>query len=349
MQLRRHAVAFVLLFAQMLTSGAMAHAAPPLRILAWPGYADDDLVAAFEARHDIKVEVSFVTSDEVLRKKISRNNASDYDVFAANTAEMHQFIQQGLVQPLRLDNIPNQRRQLKRFRDLERIAGTSQDGQVYALPFTYAEMGLIYDRQQFDSPPTSLASLWDPRYQGRVLAFNTSSHNFSIASLALGGAPFRIAERDFEAVSRKLIALRRNVLTFYSEPEESAELFREHRIALLYANYGRQQLKQLADAGADVGYVIPREGALAWLDCWAVSRGARDRLMAERWIDYSLEPGVSRTFSQRQGLANTLEISPASASEAPLIWLQPVEDAARREALWTRILSGQRAHGLAAP
>ncbi|MES2818561.1 MAG: extracellular solute-binding protein [Pseudomonadota bacterium] len=327
----------------------MAYAADPLRILAWPGYADNDLVEAFEARHDIQVEVSFVTSDEMLRKKLGRKGGSGYDVFAANTAEMQLFIERGLVQPLRLENIPHQLRQLKRFRDLNTIAGTTHNGQVYALPFTYSEMGLIYDRRQFESPPTSLASLWDPQFKGRVLAFDTSTHNFSIASLVLGGSPFQLEEAEFEAASRKLVALRRNVLTFYSEPEEAAALFREHRIALLYANYGRQQLKALEDAGADVGYVIPREGALAWLDCWAVSSGARNRLMAERWIDYSLEPGVSSAFSQRQGLANTLEISPASASEAPLIWLEPVEDAPRREALWARILSGYRPQMLSAP
>lgn len=320
-----------------------------LRILAWPGYADSDLVKAFEERYEVKVEVSFVSSDDVMREKLGHSQGRDYDVFAANTAEMQHYIEQGLVQPLDLGNIPNTVRQLKRFRDLQAIPGVTRGDRVYAIPFTYSEMGLIYDRQQFTSPPTSLASLWDPQFRGRVLAFDTSSHNFSIASLLLGGAPFQITDSDFSKVSAKLIALRRNVLTFYTLPEEAVALFREHSVALVYANYGRQQLKQLQDAGADVGYVIPREGALAWLDCWAVSRGAQNPQMAEHWINYSLEPSVSKAFSLRQGLANTLELSPATASSDTIIWLEPVEDAARRTELWARIMSGYRPSALNRP
>jgi putative spermidine/putrescine transport system substrate-binding protein len=184
--------------------------------------------------------------------------------------------------------------------------------------------------------------MWDPQFQGRVLAFNTSNHNFSLASLSLGGDPFRISAADFPRVAEHLIALRRNVLTFYSLPEEAAELFRSHNVALLFANYGRQQLKQLLDAGADVGYVIPREGALAWIDCWAISRGARDMDMANTWINYMFEPEVSLALSERQGLSNTLQEPKDTSPLSPLIWLRPVEDDKRRSALWQRIVSGER-------
>ena len=37
-----------------------------LRVLAWPGYADQDVVDAFEAQFHVQVEVTFVDSDEAL-------------------------------------------------------------------------------------------------------------------------------------------------------------------------------------------------------------------------------------------------------------------------------------------
>lgn len=313
-----------------------------LRVLAWPGYADSDLVAEFEARYEVKVEVTLVGSDEVLRSKLAENQGGNYDLIAANTAEIEYYIGQQLLQPLQPAHIANTSRQLLRFRDYSKIPGIMAGGHVYAIPYTYSDMGLIYDRQQFSQPPQSITSLWDPKFQGRVLAFNTSSHNFSLANLARGGDPFHITAADFPMVTDQLIALRRNVLTFYSLPEEAAELFRKHSVALLFANYGRQQLKQLQDAGADVGYVIPREGALAWLDCWAISRGARDPILAQAWIDFTLEPHVSHILSERQGLSNTLEEPVGMGKSAKLIWLRPVEDDAHREALWQRIMSGER-------
>jgi len=313
-----------------------------LRVLAWPGYADPDLVSVFEKRFKAKVEVTLVGSDEVLRAKLSENQGGDFDVIAANTAEIHRYVNQGLLQPLHPERIANTARQLPRFRDYARIPDIVVDGQVYAVPYAWSDMGLIYDRKQFSQPPDSIQSMWDPRFQGRVLAFNTSNHNFSLASLALGGDPLRISAADFPRVADKLIALRRNVLTFYSLPEEAAELFRSHSVTLIFANYGRQQLKQLRDAGVDVGYVVPREGVLAWLDCWAISKGARDMRLANEWINYMLEPDVSRALSERQDLSNTVQ-EPVDASPSNrMIWLRPVEDDQRRAQLWQRIVSGER-------
>ncbi|MBK9237571.1 MAG: extracellular solute-binding protein [Rhodoferax sp.] len=311
-----------------------------LRVLTWPGYADADLVKAFEKQFNARVEVTFVSTDDVLRERLGANQGRDFDVVAANTAEISSFIDRKLLLPLRMERIPNTQRQLPRFRDLQRIGGILRPEGVYAVPYTFSEMGLIYDRKQVAQAPTSMAAMWDPQYKGRVLAFDGSTHAFSIASLLLHGKPFRIEDRQCKWVVAHLIALRRNVLSFYRLPEESVELFRRNRVALLFANYGNQQVKLLRDAGPDVGYVIPSEGALAWLDCWAVSRGVRNQSLAESWINYTLEPQVSGALTKRQGLSNTIEASPLTQDSDKLIWLEPAEDDKRRASLWARITSG---------
>ena len=139
---------------------------------------------------------------------------------------------------------------------------------------------------------------------------------------------------------RHLVTLRRNLLSFYSTPEEATELFMQNRAALLYANFGSQQVTQLRQAGADIGYAIPREGALAWLDCWSLTRGAKNRKLAEIWINYTLEPAVSGALTKRQGLSNTMEASPWMTDGARIIWLERVEDAVKRSTFWERVLSG---------
>lgn len=321
-----------------------AVAMEPLRILTWPGYADQDLVREFERRHKVRVEVTFVGTDDALWEKLTGNGGGHFDVLAANTAELTRFIDNGFVAPLDLANIPNTRHQLPRFRDLASIPGIHRGGRVYAVPYTYAEMGLIYNRRLVSEAPKSMGALWDPRYRGRVLAYDGSTHNFSLAALLLGlRNPFHMEERDFGRAVDKLIELRHNVLTFYTLPEEAVELFRENQVALVFANFGDQQVKQLRNAGADIGYVIPREGALAWLDCWAVAKGTPNKKLAEAWIDFTLERPVSRALTQRQGLANTIDPSASGvAADSRIVWLEPVEDPVRRAALWNRIVSGDR-------
>lgn len=321
-----------------------------LRVLAWPGYADPDLVRVFEQRTGSKVEVTVIDSDETLWQRVSANKGDDFDVFAVNTAELQRYIDQAWVVPIDTAKLPNVANQLLRFRTLKNIPGITRGGKVFAIPYTYSEMGLIYDRQQIKEAPTSISALWDPQYRGKVLMHNSGTHNFSLAAQSLKDAsPFHLDETEWPSTVNQLIALRRNVLGFYALPDESVDLFRRKHAALMLANYGSQQLQLLKAAGADVGYVIPKEGALAWLDCWVITRGAKDTTLASAWINYFLEPAPSAALLARQGLANTISPSPHLRAEDHLKWLEPVENVDRRNKLWERILAGDSARKVLAP
>lgn len=335
-------------------SCVQAAAAPMLRVLAWPGYAEPEVVLEFESRTGARVELTVIDTDESMWQKLNANGGTDFDVFAVNVAELQRYIRAQLVRPVDPALIPAIRAQQPRFRQRTAIPGLVHTAggvaQSYAIPFTYSEMGLIYDKRQVSSPPVSIAALWDKRYQGKVLAYSGGTHNFSLAAQMLGApSPFKIEAAMWPRAVDALIDLRRNALGFYNQPEESIELFRRHGAALMYANYGTQQLHLLKAQGVDAGYVVPREGALAWLDCWAITRHARDPALAHAWIDMLLGEQASRLLVQRQGLANTTSESDSSRPEVRLLWLEPVEDAGRRETWWARIRSGDRASRVLAP
>jgi putative spermidine/putrescine transport system substrate-binding protein len=339
-------MALALAFATSALPAAAALPQPAvLRVLAWPGYADDDWVSAFEKRFHAKVEVTFVDSDEALWARMHSANPPPFDVLAANTAEIARYARAGLLTPLDLSAIPNRARQRRYFRRLGGIPGLVDGHDAYAIPFTYSSMGLIYDRKQVAAAPRSMLALWDPRYRGKVLDFNSAEHNFSFAALALGYSdPFHLSPKQMRAVARKLVQLRRNLLTYYTLPEEATALFVQHHVALMFGNYGTQQVALLRRAGADVGYAIPDEGALAWLDCWAIVKGAANPALAYDWIDGMLEPSIGSELTQREGLANTLlpEADQTPGDARRLIWIERVESDGERAALWRRIESGDR-------
>ncbi|QBR00974.1 ABC transporter substrate-binding protein [Paraburkholderia pallida] len=316
-----------------------------LRVLAWPGYADDDWVHAFEKRFHAKVEVTLVDSDEALWARMHSAAPPPFDVLAANTAEIERYAHDGMLAALDLSRIPNRQWQQPYFQRLAAIRGLVEAGHAYAIPFTYSSMGLIYDRKQIPDPPHSMRALWDPRYQGKVLDFNSAQHNFSFTALALGYRdPFHLSPEQMRTVTRELVSLRRNLLTYYTLPEEATAQFVHHHVALMFGNYGTQQVEQLRQAGVDVGYVIPDEGALAWLDCWAITRNASNPALAHEWINAMLEPQIGKQLTQREGLANTMTPVSGDASGAGphLVWLQRVENVGEREALWHRVESGDR-------
>ena len=327
----------------LLSSAPVVAADNVLRVLAWPGYADADVVKTFESRYNAKVEVTLVDSDEALWAQMHAQGTPQFDVLAANTAEIERYTRANLLAPLDLASLPNTKKQLPRFQALSAIEGLTSAGNVYAIPFTYSSMGLIYDRKQIAVAPRSMRELWNPRYRGKVLDFNSAQHNFSFTALALGYPhPFQLDDTQMRVIAHKLVDLRRNLLTYYTLPEEATAFFIQHKVALMFGNYGTQQVESLRRAGADVGYVIPDEGVLAWLDCWSMTRSAKDRPLALAWINYMLEPDVSALLTQRQGLANTLTAPAENGDKAHIVWIGPVEDIQRREDLWSRIVSGDR-------
>lgn len=319
----------------------MANAENTLRILTWHGYADPDWIAEFEQKYHAKVELTYISSDDELWEKLNRKQQNTYDVFAVNTAELQRYIDHNLVAPIKTTQIPNTKNQLPRFRKTEKILGLNRNGNLYAIPFTYSEMGLIYDKKQFKTAPVSMNDLWQTQFRGKIVLYDGSNHNFSLTALTLqANNPFKLSANEMKQTVDKLLQLRQQNPVFYTTPEQGTQAFIKNKAALMYANYGQQQVKLLQQTGADIGYIIPQEGVLAWLDCWAISNTTKNRKLAENWINYTLEKTVSQALSQRQGLSNTLSGSNLKDSDK-ILWLEPSENFILRSQYWDRIRAGK--------
>ncbi|MEN9659672.1 MAG: hypothetical protein RL571_3137 [Pseudomonadota bacterium] len=340
--MKRFFLRCVILLANFSASSSV-WASDMLRVFAWPGYADADWVSEFEKRYDAHIEVTFVDTDEDLWDKVKKNNGENFDVLAANTAELKRYYEQKWLAIINRKNIPNSKNQLKRFKN--KINDISSGENSYAIPFVYSEMGLIYDKKQIDNPPVSMAEMWNKKYKGKVVLYDGSNHNFSLTALVLGFKdPFNFSKDEMAKNVNKLLELRDQLPLYYNSPEEGTAAFIKNKAALMFANYGKQQLKLLHAAGADVGYIIPKEGALAWLDCWAISAKTRNKALAEKWINFMLEKSVSSELTQRQGLSNTLAHSSLNAKDK-IIWIKSSENFALRTQYWERIRAGNARNG----
>lgn len=317
--------------------GATAQA-KELRILAWEGYADDDWVKEFEAESGADVSVVFIGTDDEIWAKIKGSEGKDFDLFAVNTAQLQRYIDAGLTTPFDLAMMPNQKEVLPRFRDLTQVGGVMRDGKVHAIPYAFDSIGIIYDVDKVSPPPDSMEIFWDPKYKGRVLAYDNGEHNFSFTALTMGIAdPFHLSDDQMAAIKAKLIDLKHDVLSFYTTADEALQIYQSNDVALIWANYGQQQMKAMRDAGANVAYVNPKEGALAWLDTWAMTSGVQDKALAEQWVDFVLQKKISGALSERTGFGNTA-VPTANANEGDkMVWLEFVEDPLKRSDLWNEV------------
>lgn len=313
-----------------------------LRIMTWQGYADDDWIDEFEKAFDVDVQVVFAATDDEIWAKMRGSEGRDFDLFAVNTAQLQRYIDAGLAAPIDLNNIPNREGQLPIFRDPKQIRGLSRDGYLYGIPFAFDALGLIYDRNKVSPPPTSLDVLWDPKYKGKILAYDYGEHSISAVALLLNMRdPFHLSDEQMAEVKAKLIDLKRQVLSFYSTADEATQLYRSNDIALIWAQYGQQQVKAMQSVGANIAYINPREGALAWVDVWSISSATREKLLAEQWINFLLEKRVGEQLTVRTGYGSTTSPTEIARPNDRLIYIEPVENPTKRSDIWNEIRAAE--------
>jgi putative spermidine/putrescine transport system substrate-binding protein len=141
-----------------------------------------------------------------------------------------------------------------------------------------------------------------PKYKGKVLAYDNGD-NFSFTRSRSASRIPSISPEQMQQVKAKLIDLKRNVLSFYTTADEALQIYKNNDVALIWANYGQQQMKAMKDAGAHVAYINAKEGALAWLDTWAMTSGVRDKDLAEAWVNFVLQKKIGQQLSDRRASA----------------------------------------------
>lgn len=335
---RRRLLLGAVALAALIGGWAGGAAAEELRILAWQGYADDDWVAEFEKATGAEVSVVYAQTDDEIWSKMKGSEGEDFDLFAVNTSELQRYIDAGLAVPHDLAQLPNQQQTLPQFRDLAQVRGVTRDGKVYGIPFAFDSIGLLYDTTKVSTPPDSMNVLWDPAYKGKILLYDASAHNFSFAALAEGiENPFALSDAQLQGIKQKLIELQANALSYYQSSDEALQIYQNNDVALIFANFGQQQLKLMQDAGAPVAYVVPKEGALAWLDTWALSKGAKNPELAEKWVNFVLQEKISGALTQRNGFGNTVTPLASAGAHDKFVWLLPVEDFQKRNDLWNEV------------
>lgn len=335
---RRALLAGSTAFALAACAGGDEEAGRQLRVLCFEGYADPRWVAAFEQATRSTVRLSYVYSVDEILAKMKASGGRDYDVIIIESSSYRRLIEQAMIQPLDETRLPSLNALLPIFGDLPGVmAGRAR----YGVPYAWGSIPLIYAKAAFPRPPASWSVLSDPRYRDRVICLDDANNNVVTAALALGIAdPFHLDADQFAAVETRLLAIKRNVATYYAGFDEGASIFAQGGIDLMLA-MAEPQVEMIRKRGVDVAMTIPEEGAIGWIDCWAISAGARDPELAHTWIDMMTRRDRGTYLSRRYRYGN---VSDAEANRAVgldyadrLVFLDAPEDFTRRANLWNKV------------
>jgi spermidine/putrescine-binding protein len=312
--------------------------ADALRILTWEGYAEPDWVKPFEEKHGIKASVVYTGSVDEMFAKMQASKGADFDVVAFDTSSFKRYIDGGLIQALDLGKIPNAANLAPAFK---KVAPLMRGDKQYGLPFAWGSLPLVYDKAAFPTAPDSWAVMWDPANIQKLIALDDANNNVVLAAIVLGFKdPFNLSDDQFAQVKQKLIDQKKLLLTYYAGFDDGVSIFAQSGIKAMFS-MGEPQVPSLKAKGVDAAFVIPKEGAIGWLDCWVVSAGARDVDLANAWLDACLDKKVGGFLSDKKSYGNTTDEDANKRNgftyADKLTFLQTPENFDKRIALWNEV------------
>ncbi len=199
-------------------------------------------------------------------------------------------VAEGLLEPLTVAKVPN----LAALKP-----GTiHMDGMWcnYLQPW----LGIAYNPQVMKTAPTSWADAYDPKYKGRVILPSLQNTeglaNLFMAAQLATGKPMAEAQKDIDAAFKKLVTIKPNLLTAYTQMPQAYNLMEQGEGYMISSAISQVALERKA-AGAPVDIAVPKEGIFAMPSGVALVRGAPQPELAAGYINEMISPEVQTKLS----------------------------------------------------
>jgi len=255
----------------------------------WGQYISDgsdgylDVITAFEEETGIKVNYMTFDSNESLYTKL-KTGGSSYDVVIPSDYMVGRLIQEGMLEELNFDNIPNYQYIDSAFQN------TAYDpDNKYSVPYTWGTVGVIYNKKYVDEADIgSWDLLWNEKYKGKILMFDNCRDAFAIAQF-MNGYSINTQDSSELLTCTKLLMKQKPILQGYVMDQIFAKMTREEAwIAPYYAG----DYLYMVEENPDLGFYFPKEGFNVFIDAACIPKGCSNKAGAEAFINFLCRPDI---------------------------------------------------------
>ena len=245
-----------------------------------------DVIAAFEEAYpNIRVQYSTYDSNEIMYSKLS-NGGITVDVIIPSDYMIGRMVQEGMLEELNFDNIPNYQYIDDAFKN------TSYDPEnKYSVPYTWGTVGIIYNTKYVDEADvTGWELLWNEKYAGKILMFDNSRDAFGIAEYLLGYDVNTTDETELQDCAAKLAEQKPVVQQYVMEQIFGAMENEEAWIAPYYAG----DYLTMVEENPDLAFYRPTaQGYNMFIDAMCIPTCCQEKKAAETFINFLCSPEIS--------------------------------------------------------
>jgi putrescine transport system substrate-binding protein len=291
---------------------ASTAAGPPLaeekvlNVLNWSDYIAPDTIAKFEHETGIKVNYDVFDSNEVLETKLLTGRTG-YDVVVPTDYFLERQAKQGILLPLDKSKLPN----LKNIDPmvLKRLEG-ADPGNRFGVPYAGVVTGIGYNIAKVKKalgnvPIDSWAIVFDPKNAAKLkdcgyTMLDQEGEIFFSAKIGLGVDPASERLEDLAAAEAMLLKVRPYVRYFNSSQYINDLANGETCIAISWSGDVLQARDRAREAGKgiEIGFAVPKEGALQSFDMLAIPADAPHPDNAHKFINFLMRADVAAEFTK---------------------------------------------------
>jgi len=341
----------------LLIFSALSRAEDTLHIYNWNNYIGPETLERFKRECACRVSYDTYGSNDELLAKLAAG-ATGYDILVPTGNAVDALIKMKALQPI-------DKSKLRYLHNLnpEFLNARFDPGNVFSIPYAFTIDVLGYNRERMRAlgvPTDSWAAIFDPKYlarmKGRVTVLDDPRELMAAALRYLG---YSINDRDeahWRAAAEIIIAAKPYWAAFnntsYIRLLSSGDIWLAHGYSSDMFQAARAA-KQ-AGRGVDIGYSVPREGAVLALDNMVIPRSAARPDLALAFIDFMLDGPNAVELTNLIGTGNPNQaamryVNPDVATQTAIFpdqnissRLEQLQDLDRRQRrllsrLWTEI------------
>ncbi|ANI28686.1 spermidine/putrescine ABC transporter substrate-binding protein [Yersinia entomophaga] len=294
-----------------------------LHVYNWSDYIAPDTLVNFQKETGIKVVYDVFDSNEVLEGKLMAGSTG-FDLVVPSASFLERQLSAGVFKPLDKNKLPNYKNMDP---ELLKLVSQHDPENKYAIPYLWATTGIGYNVDKVkaalgtDAPINSWDLVLKPENLEKLKSCGVSfldapSEIFATVLNYLGKDPNSSDAADYTGPATDLLLkLRPNIRYFHSSQYINDLANGDICVAVGWAGDVMQASNRAKEAknGVNVAYSIPKEGALAFFDVFAMPADAKNQDEAYLFLNYLMRPEVIANISNHVFYAN------ANKAATPLV------------------------------
>ncbi len=289
----------------------------------WSDYIAEDTIPNFTKQTGIKVVYDVMDANETLEAKVMQGNTG-YDIVVPSLQFLARQIKADVYQPIDRAKLPN-------YKNLDpslmAIIAKNDPGNKYGVPYLYGFTGIGYNVAKVkaalgDVPVDSWELVFKPELASKlkgcgIMALDTPTELVPIALNYIGEDPNSQDPAVIAKAAPVLKVLNANIRNFHSSEYVNALAAGDACVVVGWSGDVFQARDRAQEAGsAEVGFVIPKEGAPIFFDMMAIPKDAKNVDDAYVFMNHLLEPKVMAGISSYVSYANAVKDSEPLIDEA---------------------------------